>query len=467
AEPELDRFVESVARARRAADGLTGPTAAPSPAAVAELDASFGLERSLKREGEPRFCLTIEEAHAHAERLAELVGVTRVAMITRLSELEGFHVSQAARPSGAWSSSYGSGKSSTPQGAMVGAIMEETEKWAQERFVGQPRWSSYAALRDQVPALDPRALDLPYDSPYHEDLEIAWHECVDLLSAERIHVPLAAIACSFNAGHNNILFCARGSRVTFSTNGLASGFTLAEALVHGTCEYIERHAARLAELRVENPGTSRRETWPRRIELGSLPPSVARLVEGLQANGGQLELWDISSEVRVPTVYARLVQDQELARGWACHPNPALAAQMAVLEAGQTVVAAIAAGREDLIIKARSLGRHERANPLRGSALAYWKDPDAPTVALSELRGLVSNDAYAELDWIRQRLREAGLRRLVAVDLTQEAMRPARAVRVLIPGLETNNPYYTGPRAAAALLDDMLPWASPPREERR
>src|SRR5581483_4914431 len=127
------------------------------------------------------------------------------------------------------------------------------------------------------------------------------------------------------------------------------------------------------------------------------------LYDGLVRAGCTVSLWDVTSEVRVPAVYVRLIKDQELARGWACHPDPAVAVQMALLEAAQTVIAGVAAGREDLTIKARSLGRHERSNPLRGRAQSFWQDDDAPTVALSSLGGLVSNDAAAELDWIADR----------------------------------------------------------------
>jgi ribosomal protein S12 methylthiotransferase accessory factor len=45
----------------------------------------------------------------------------------------------------------------------------------------------------------------------------------------------------------------------------------------------------------------------------------------------------------------------------------------------------------------------------------------------------------------------------VMVDLTSPGIAPAHVVRVLIPGLETNNPFYTGPRARCTLLRDLLP----------
>ena len=46
---------------------------------------------------------------------------------------------------------------------------------------------------------------------------------------------------------------------------------------------------------------------------------------------------------------------------------------------------------------------------------------------------------------------------LIVVDMTVEEIAPARAVRVIIPGLETINPFYSGNRARATMLRDLLP----------
>lgn len=453
-ETETQDFITTLCRAREVA-ALHLPPARP-PESASGADEAFGLRPSPKSAGEQRFHLPTEQAFELVNQLKDVIGVTRVGMITGLTELEGVHVCQAARPGGVWSSSYGSGKSETKEGAVVGAIMEEGEKWAQEQFKGSPVVSSYAALREKEYALDPSLLDLPYDSVYGEHLEFAWHRCFDLIQGRPIHVPLAALACSFNAGKNNIYYSARGARVTFSTNGLASGFALAEALVHATCEYVERHAARMCELRVENPGLPDPDGRPRRIELTTLPDPTHGLVERLEAAGCQVGLWDITSEVRVPTFLARINKQREVARGWAAHPNPAVACRMAILEACQTIVAAVAAGREDLTVQARSLGRHERSNPLRTAAHLFWENDDERKVGLSEIEGVAAADAYAEFEWVRRKLVEAGVLHLVAVDLTREELRPAHAVRVIIPGLETNNPYYCGPRARLALISDMI-----------
>lgn len=78
-------------------------------------------------------------------------------------------------------------------------------------------------------------------------------------------------------------------------------------------------------------------------------------------------------------------------------------------------------------------------------------------MSFTELDGLVANDCYTEFKWVRERLMAAGVKHFIAVDLTREEMKPARAVRVILPGLETNNPYYSGPRARVALISEMVP----------
>jgi ribosomal protein S12 methylthiotransferase accessory factor len=55
-------------------------------------------------------------------------------------------------------------------------------------------------------------------------------------------------------------------------------------------------------------------------------------------------------------------------------------------------------------------------------------------------------------------LRRAGFERVLAIDYSLPELAPIRAVRVLIPGIETANPFYTGPRAHAVALRDLLPW---------
>jgi transposase len=126
----VQKFVITLGNARKHAKEITKPgEVAPNAEAA---DIAFGLCPSRKPVGTDRFSLPISEAYKLAIDLKKRIGVTRIGMITGLTKLAGVHVSQVARPDGAWSSSYGSGKSDTKEGAVIGGVMEETEKWAQE-----------------------------------------------------------------------------------------------------------------------------------------------------------------------------------------------------------------------------------------------------------------------------------------------------------------------------------------------
>ncbi len=84
-------------------------------------------------------------------------------------------------------------------------------------------------------------------------------------------------------------------------------------------------------------------------------------------------------------------------------------------------------------------------------------DPDARVVKVSDLTGAHTDDVLDDLNWCLGRLLEAGIDRVLVCDLSRSEIAPARVVRVIIPGIETNNPFYTGPRARLTLLRDLLP----------
>ncbi len=463
-------FVEELAYARRASQTLVqafragwGPREerpAPKPAFHPE---GLPLKPSPKAPGSLRFSLSMQEAEAAAQKIAASIGVTRVGQIGELDEL-GVHIAQAFRPGSPWSSTVGGGKGDSPVGARVGSIMEEGEKFAQEQYPREREEvvSTYAELRQRHPTLDPRTLHLPYDSRYHEELELAWIPCLDLLSGQRLYTPLAL--WTIERTRNDILYSPRGGRKLLDTNGLASGFSLEEALAHATAELIERHATRLSDLHIENPGEVGTTRY-RFIDPQTLPPSVRHLTNRFAQAGFESRILEITSEIRVPTFEARLVRDvlndpgdapNPIYPGWAAHPNPEMAMVMALLEAAQTKAGNIAGAREDLSIKARSLGRHERPRPVIESGATFWYRSDDPRKPFSAIEGFVSNDLREDVLWILDRVREAGCEHVLFVDYTIPEIAPAHAVRVVIPGLEGTNPFYTGPRARVAAIRDLV-----------
>lgn len=460
---DVSAFVERLALARRVGHefrrNLAASRRSPSKPPPAQ---PLGLKSSPKADGDLRYCMPMDAALKATERLQEVIGITRVGMIGELGA-RGIQISQAARPSGKWSSTYGSGKGETQAGAIVGGIMEELEKWAQEQF--QPpkdQWvmASYRSLGDR--AVDPRTLALPYDSCYQPDLVIPWYPCWDLLSEREMLVPFNIL--TLLRLPNDIYYSPRGCRRFIETNGLASGFTLEETLVHAIGEYVERHATRLYGIRTDGPGMKvMSEVGGTFLDPSTYPPSLDELVQSVKGDSRrELMLEDITCEIGIPIIYARLYHDDEAGElsvsfGWGAHPNPEVAAKMAVFEAVQTWISTIAGGREDLTINARSLGRHERPRTFRVSVYAQCQDPDRRLVDTRDIGGLVSNDAYEELTWMLHRLRASGVQHVLTLDLSRPEIAPARVCRVVIPGLDTTNPYHIGKRSRMALIRDLLP----------
>ena len=464
---ELDAIVDDVAFARCAARPLVEAMdhrAAPrAPAARAHQWRALGLEfeSSPKAQGSRRFSTSVEQALACTERIAKTMGVVRIGQIGELDTL-GIHVAQAFGDRSGWSSSFSSGKAETREGARVGSIMEEVEIHAQDAFktTGEIR-TAFAESSATLPLVNPRDLDLPYDSRYTNTLEIDWSEGIDLLNCRKVLIPVASL--QGERVINDIYYSPRLGGKIFSSSGLGSGLSLAEATVHAAAEYIERHALRLAELELDNPGgVGGRQFWF--VDVESLPETPRRIVEKYRTGPPRVRILDITSDIAVPTFYARVFDDPFAAEasmtadGFACHPDPEVAVTMALLEAAQTKAGVIAGGREDYSLQVRSLGRHERPRTMVPQSQVFWFSNDRPMRELGETTGFVSEDILEELEWMVDRVQEAGVSQFLVVDYTMVRIRPAFAVRVLIPGLEATNPLYTGARARATIIRDMLPW---------
>lgn len=471
-EYEIETFVEMLARARGAARpfiGLLDGIARSARSATHELAtaraerwraAGLDFASSIKPDDTRRFSLSVSDAAVVADRIAKQMGIVRIGQIGQLDTL-GIHVAQAFGERSGWSASFSSGKAETPEGARIGSIMEEAEIHAQDGFTPSDGIvTSYRAAPRSLPFLNPRNLDLPFDTRYTDDLELAWSSCVDLVSAETVYVPDACLVGERVA--HDIYYSPRLGGKIFSSSGLGSGFTLAEAAVHAAAEVIERHAVRLAEIELDNPGGVGVRDF-HFVDLETLPETPRRVVSKYEHAGMRVRILDITSEIRVPTFYARVYDDPfELSGsmssdGFASHPDPEVAVTMALLEAAQTKAGVIAGGREDYSLQARSLGRHERPRTLLPDSQVFWFCDDRPMRPFWEISGFVTRDILEELEWITDRVVEAGYDRLLLLDLTMGRIRPAHAVRIIIPGVETTNPLFTGLRARVTLIRDLLP----------
>ena len=125
------------------------------------------------------------------------------------------------------------GKGLDASGARLSAIMEAIERVSAERAPGPWVTDSYDALKaKQEGVADPARFDLPSDSRYRPDRAIAWSPSHELLSDSPAWLPLDLAISPPRGEVLNVV----------DTNGLASGNSLLEAVIHGLCEVVERDA---------------------------------------------------------------------------------------------------------------------------------------------------------------------------------------------------------------------------------
>ena len=183
-----------------------------------------------------------ETTLANTIKLLPKIGVTRIANITDLDRV-GIPVFSAIRPSAASGAiSIYSGKGISETNARISAIMESFERCLAE----QPEVSinlsgvelnteringTYESLCESYPTLYPGALLLP--QPVGELTNLEWVMGHDLMNEVEVLAPANAVFHPYDPKNGNKLFRS-------NTNGLASGNTIEEAVLHGLLEVIER-----------------------------------------------------------------------------------------------------------------------------------------------------------------------------------------------------------------------------------
>jgi ribosomal protein S12 methylthiotransferase accessory factor len=198
-------------------------------------------------------------------------------------------------------------------------------------------------------SLDPRALvlyapeqyaELPY-APYTEASRLGWVPARSLVSGERVLVPAIGVLYGYQAASPEELLCPTTS------NGLACGGTLADAVLAAAYEVLERDAFLI--------------TWmnrlpAQRIDARSHPDhGIAGLCRSYQRRGVELRLYRLAADHPCHVLLALAVEPAgdgpAAAVGLGADLDVALAARKAVLEVGQvrsTLAAAVrtAQGRE-------------------------------------------------------------------------------------------------------------------------
>ena len=331
--------------------------------------------------------------------------------MTRLDRI-GIPVFQAVRPTSR-NLSVSQGKGATAMAARVSAVMESIELHHAEDLSALP--SVTASLREMRSA-NPVPIDsLRWASGalYAAAAPIEWVGGRSLLDGRRGWLPRQMMELDFRRPRS---FAPQLFDLT--SNGLASGNSRDEALLHGLCELIERHA-----LYRVHAGQATKQP----IAIASVNvPYCAEMIAAIAAAGGRIAIYDIGWEVDVPTFVVDCAFEDlpRVWRGSGTHPSSDVALSRAVSEAVQSRLTYISGAREDVVELAPT---HADVHYRSFRATSSGRDFD--TVV-----GFASGDVANDLRLVVERLARLGLEPF-ALDL----QRPAYGIPVttaFVPGLK-------------------------------
>lgn len=354
-------------------------------------------------------------------------GITRVGLLTGLDVLS-IPVAFATRPNSHTLSVF-QGKGIDNEAAMASAAMEAIETRIAEIEPSDLMLASVEGMKaDRAPVID---LDNVARCAPEEigSNPIPWCTGLDILSGKTVFVPWWLVGLD----HRGV----RPSGFEQSSDGLASGNTPSEAVLHGLCELVERDAWALAQLKS-----------PEKLREGRIDPAafgdavIDVMTERIARAGMRLLLLNMTTDIGVPAFLAVIVpgnlSDRVDARwshvcgGCGCHPDPVRAALRAITEAAQSRLTAIAGSRDDF--SPRIYQRLDRSVAMRQLVELCDADGKLKSFAECHQRPATIQDC---IHHIAGRLEKKGIEQIVVVPFHHSAL-PVSVVRVIVPGLEVD-----------------------------
>lgn len=378
-------------------------------------------------------------------RFMPRLGITRLANITGL-DCVGIPVYVCVRPN-ARSLSVSQGKGIDNAAAKASALMESLENWHAERIRLPLRFESYEALRGEATVIDVERLPLRRGGKLVLDRPMLWLEGWDLMQRRSVWVPHEFVSM------NTVRPLQSGMTFYISTNGLASGNHLLEAIEHGLSELLERDAVAMIALEGD-AGMATRRVDPASVE----DPLGVELLRKLHAAGLDVALWDLTCEQgRIPTFMAAISETKDRPQwrrlgtfeGYGTHLSPQIALSRALTEAAQSRLTIIAGSRDD---NPYSTYAHTTSAPAQDAPSAAWFSTRA-TRRLETQGSAATGSFEGDIELLLAAVRRLGLDSAVVVDLTHPDL-GIPVVKVIVPGLElqAHGPYAIfGDRARARL----------------
>lgn len=412
------------------------PTAASGVEKPESTTPTFALSSSLRLR-------TAEESLALVGPLAAERGVSRVVDITWLDRL-GIPVYASIRPNAPEHSlNVHAGKGSTHAEAKIGAYMEAVEFSFAE--LGRSRVTAHLATPLDILDSFANTIDfIDFCPSQHYPREVQAEDSIGVIEAEEllslhrtVLVPAELVHHPYNGAPGQHLY-------TSSTNGLASGNTIAEATVHGLAEVMERHVESFLTLGATS-------YW---VDPATLSPPLRAMVQRFESAGLEVHLRYAPNDFGLAYLSASVFEDGDspaaISSGMGFHCNSDIAAIRALSEAAQSRLTTIHGGRDDLVtmhLLFDELGR-EKEQAMKAALRASTSDR-TNSIAFGEIPDINAKTIAGAYTALTDGLKRAGLHHLTRVVLT-EASCPFQVVRIIVPGAEWY--HYENKRVGPRLL---------------
>ena len=371
---------------------------------------------------------TIDKVTPHLKKM----GITRIGNVTGLDNI-GIPTVVVNRPNSR-SLAVSQGKGLTLEAAKASALMESIESWHAENMTQPLLLGTRNSLKEAHELVELDELPQTTVVPPTEDTQFLWSETWDVMNSRKVWMPyeLAHIDSTPDGRINAGIFCC-------TTNGLASGNHLYEALNHAICEVVERDAVTLWGLLPED---ERNATG---IDIDTIDcPMCLNVMDHFKKAGLAIGVWDVTADNGIPT-FTCLIAEQDnspfrtihSAAGQGTHPTREIALLRALTEAAQTRLTIISGARDD--ITRNEYDRHRNPDQLNqeraliDGAVHGKKD-------FRSVEGFHGETFEDDVAWTLACLKRTGIEQVLCLDLSKPDM-DIPVVKVVIPGLEGNHDF--------------------------
>jgi ribosomal protein S12 methylthiotransferase accessory factor len=349
-------------------------------------------------------------------------GITRVADITGL-DTAGIPVAVAVRPASG-TLAVEAGKGISLAAAFTSAAMEAIERFVAEKDSLDECRATVNEVADRLPGPPERFPLLRYASIAH-DRQYAWTRAWNLVDGGEYLVPreLIILPTGNLSGRHSVPWAP-------SSNGLASGNYLPEAICAALYEVIERDATSCWQKANQNG-----EPWlvidPATID----GPTIVDVLETLEGAGVVVQIAWCPTDIGVPTCLAYTSDRRPgvgMFKGYGCHLDPEIAMVRAVTEAVQARTIIVAGARDDIMRPAHEAMRRGQV------AWTAGLERNRRLISLSDIANRSTSTFHGDVAVMIERLQRAGFEHVLVRELEASTFESSVA-RVVVPGLE---PYH-------------------------